>query len=93
MGNIAGGSFSAGGIAGVSRTDSKINNCYNIGKITSVVQYNKIKAIEGAGNAIINNCYYINNCGATGNAISKTEEEMKSQEFVTLLNENDTQND
>ncbi len=34
----------------------------------------------------VTNCYYLDTCGAAGLGTSKTEAEMKTQEFVNLLN-------
>ncbi len=83
------------GIAGRSTNDSIINNVYNLGKFNiSNNQVTGIVYIMPSGGSLIN-AYYNNDgvnrgtattTGITDKSISKTESEMKSQDFVDLLN-------
>jgi hypothetical protein len=73
----------SGGIAGQS--SSSISNCYNTGNISSYASYYPyLRGIANEGS--VTNSYYLVTCGATGAGQSKTEEFMKTAEFVSLLN-------
>lgn len=77
--------------------DSEIKNCYNIGQIEGT-RSGKISGGINAGQ--ITNCYFLgtvsdNAVGENPNsyiidATPKTEAEMKTQEFVDLLNAGQT---
>ena len=81
-----------GGILGQldQNTDFSISNCYSSGMISSVSEsprtggiLTKVSSIR----AIVSNCYYINGDESNANsALRKTAEEMRSKEFVELLN-------
>ena len=87
-----------GGI--VALNSGEVNNCYNIGKINNVAsQTSRIGSIIGVlsgTNPIVKNCYYLtgtaekslggNIIGDFSNVLEKTEEEMKQDSFVELLN-------
>lgn len=68
-----------GGIAGSN--SGSITNCYNTGTIGNST---KSFAIVGAGTGTVTNCYFLSG-GTDAKATEKTDEEMKSQDFVTLL--------
>ena len=77
----------AGGIIGHVPDSSQITatNCYYVGEIVA----DSIAGIIGQtnGNIAIDNCYYINTIeGINDYGIPKSESEMKTQEFVDLLN-------
>ena len=78
----------SGGIAGCIGGNSTINNCYNAGGIDSY-HYSSYKGgIVGNTPAAtaVNNSYYLFTCGAAGAGVAQTEAEMKSTEFINLLN-------
>ena len=90
----------AGGLIGLNYYENssiEINNCYNTGNITGKAVYkgNIIGNARSLDN-IINNSYIVKNenidiLGAgsyTGNVEVKTIEEIKTQEFVDILNQN-----
>ena len=78
--------------------DSEIKNCYNMGQIEGTRRSGKISGGIDAGQ--IANCYFLgtvsdnavgeNPNSITVNATPKTESEMKTQEFVDLLNAEQT---
>ena len=89
-----------GGIAGKINSGS-INLCYNAGKIEGLGNLinTKIGSIVGQTLININNCYYLTGTSENGvgdnytpslehNIVEKTEEQMKSNEFLNLLNQN-----
>ena len=78
-GNIS--SYYSGGIIGRGGT---INNCYNVGTISN----NYLKGGIVASSGTVNNSYYLNTCGAAGAGQSKTEDFMKTAEFISLINAN-----
>ena len=104
VGNIntgAGISYSgAGGLVGLiyySTSNIEINNCYNMGNISGKAVYKgNLIGNTGAEKTTIFNCYTVNNenletVGAgtyTGTAKIMTLEEIKSQEFINVLNGN-----
>lgn len=87
----------AGGIVGRAQDGHTIDGCYNAGEITLTGAV----TAEGAGgiagiltsNNEIKNCYYLSGVisgtasGNTGDITAKTEEEMMSDKFVSLLSE------
>ena len=85
-----------GGIVGYQF--GKVSNCYNIGEIKGEAEENlyigKVIGMRFNDSASINNIYYASdndNDKAVGNKndteeMRKTEVEMKSQEFLNLLN-------
>lgn len=88
-----------GGIVGYNVTNYQIANCYNVGSLFSNVRYsthtNSVGGIVGYNNsdASILNCYFkSSNADLTGigkgsgSATPKTTEEMKSNDFLSLLN-------
>lgn len=95
-GNIE-GKENVGGIIGVNE-HSNIKNCYNIGKITGLNSIGGITAINKVTTgSTIENSYYLNTSaniayttetGEISTAEVKTEEEMKQDTFVDLLNQN-----
>lgn len=85
-----------GGICGWNQK-GEIYNCYNSGNITGI--YSVSGGIIGANNAIVKNCYFLENRINNGNGIAmegiiqKTNEEIK--EIYSLLSNNfrkDTEN-
>lgn len=79
-----------GGIAGRS---TLIKNSYNVGKIDHAANANNKGAIIGnkPSSATVSNCYYLEGCIAESNEYGepKSADFMRSEEFVSLLN-NDT---
>ena len=97
MGNVIANSnkeqLFVGGIAGkgLIGESTEIKNCYNIGSVNGNCSERKyIGGITSNLNAKITNCYYLNQDNFTNNGaeagIVKTEEEMKQDSFVELLN-------
>jgi hypothetical protein len=89
MGNIAAEEL-VGGIAGRS---SDIKNSYNVGEVSYLESTNYKGGIVGfkpSGGGIVN-CYYLDGCIAEYNDYGepKSAEFMRSEDFVTMLN-NDT---
>ena len=89
-----------GGIVGKINS-GPINLCYNAGKIEGLGNLinTKIGSIVGQTTININNCYYLTGTSENGvgsnytsslehNIAAKTEEQMKSNEFLNLLNQN-----
>ena len=95
-GEISGPTSKVGGIIG-ENNNGKICNCYNIGKIEQLNDKNCVVGNNDT-NGIISNSYILaslekpciceTNDGGTIDAISatKTELEMKTAEFITILN-------
>ena len=82
-----------GGIAGkgLIGDSTEIKNCYNIGSVNGNCSERKyIGGITSILNAKITNCYYLNQDNFTNNGTEAgtviTEEEMKQDSFVELLN-------
>ena len=82
-----------GGIAGkgLSGESTEIKNCYNIGSVNGNCSERKyIGGITSNLDAKITNCYYLNQENFTNNGAESgtviTEEEMKQDSFVELLN-------
>lgn len=82
-----------GGITGFQNSLSSVTNCYNIGSISG---YSNKNAIVGNNEGTTTYAYALDtsqtgNSGSTADeiGITKTETEMKSADFVALLNEND----
>jgi len=98
MGNVTANSnkeqLFVGGIASKGTTGEEspeIKNCYNIGNIYGNCDERKyIGGITSLLTAEITNCYYLNQENFTNNGVEagivKTEEEMKQDSFVELLN-------
>ena len=93
-------SIRAGGIVGNCSNGTEIKNSYNTGILNlqgQIAAKGTIFASVGSGKVTITNCYYIKQDGveiggSTNNAtITKTEgktaEQMKSDEIITLLNQ------
>lgn len=91
-----------GGIVGYSTSTPTINNCYNTGKVSTNYASGSIGGVIGYNDSetlTMNYCYfnsdnfsgelYIYSSSGEGtvtNSESKTDEEMKASDFVTLLN-------
>ena len=82
-----------GGIVGSAYdTGTRIENCYNIGTIEAYQGFmSKPEGIVGdaeAGKVIVQNCYFLSDgiLQETDGVVEKTEEEMKSEAMITLLN-------
>lgn len=79
---------STGGIAGMNRQDASITNCYNVGVINSTGLFG---AVAGSNEAVITNCYYLENGDLTGIgngdgvALSRTASDMASAQMAALL--------
>ena len=97
MGNVTANSnkeqLFVGGIAGKVLTgeSTEIKNCYNIGSVNGKCSERKyIGGITSNLDAKITNCYYLNQDNFTNNGAEVgtviTEEEMKQDSFVELLN-------
>ena len=75
----------AGGIAGfLFRGNCAITNCYNVGTVSSTEDAGCILAYGNS--TTLENIYYINSCSAVGEGTALSEDYMRSQEFVDLLN-------
>lgn len=81
-----------GGIVGEINA-TKVLNCYNIGNLNSNKNVGAIvgKVNEYSSKSIVENNYYLNGIEIIGNTeeelgIAKTEEEMKADEFIEVLN-------
>ena len=92
------GSLYIAGIVGKTSDSSNINinNCYNVGNIQGNCEESlDIGGIASILNTNINNCYYLNQDNftntETGAGTVKTEDEMKGQSFVDLLNNGNTE--
>ena len=97
MGNVIANSnkeqLFVGGIVGkgLNGESTEIKNCYNIGSVNGNCSERKyIGGITSNLNAKITNCYYLNQENFTNNGAEAgtviTEEEMKQDSFVELLN-------
>lgn len=103
-GSISGKAFllKLGGIVGNSISHNKINNCYNVGKVNGEGIESLAKGFlvgECYYTGVVTNSYYKksneNEITGIGNEtdlenMPKTEQEMKSNEFINLLNQNST---
>lgn len=103
-GSISGEAFllKLGGIVGNSISSNKINNCYNVGKVNGEGIESLAKGFlvgECYYTGVVTNSYYKksneNEIAGIGNEtdlenMPKTEQEMKSNEFINLLNQNST---
>jgi hypothetical protein len=76
VGGVVGFSWMGGGNA--------MTNCYNVG--TVFCGNYAPGALVGGFNGTVNNSYYLNTCGAEGEGIAKTSDEMKDPAFVNALN-------
>jgi len=85
----------AAGIVGATLQENEIAiwNCYNVGTVNAITKggiFGMISPINPTKNETsleIMNCYYLSTCGGTTNyGISKTSDEMKTEEFKDLLN-------
>ena len=101
IGNVFGNCW-VGGIVGDARDCSKVENCYNLGEVGRISNYqSNVGSIIGTSYGITQNCYYPNtsNIKAINN---KDDEEnkvyalstlyMKTSEFVSLLNKGREEN-
>ena len=87
-GNIEGGEY-VGGIAGaILGSSNYVRNSYNIGQITATESTKESGGIIGASNAKIENCHYLNTSIENANEYgeAQTDDFMRSQDFVDLLN-------
>ncbi len=88
-----------GGIAGINYTYNPISNCYNAGEIYSSVRFstqtNNVGGIAGdnSHDISISGCYFIKNHSYdigignnVGTAIQKSNDELKTNAFLDLLN-------
>ena len=81
---------SSGGIIGIARENSSkitIENCYNIGNITSSVYAGGIIGSFSGDEITVNNCYFLNNenngCGNQSNVgIQLTREQLQNKELI-----------
>lgn len=97
-GNITGNAMMvsvAAGIVGATLEENEVAmwNCYNVGTVNALTKggvFGMISPINPTKNETsleIMNCYYLNTCGGTTNyGISKTSDEMKTEEFKDMLN-------
>lgn len=98
--SYSGQSAFIGGIIGKINSGT-INLCYNSGKIEGVGNLinTKIGSIVGQTTVNIEKCYYLTGTSENGvgsnyspslehNIVEKTEEQMKNNEFLNLLNQN-----
>ena len=82
------------GIAGKVFSGFEGTNCYNVGSIQGSCEENLyIGGIVATSGIKVNNCYYLNqnnftNTGEESGKI-KTEDEMKQESFIELLNQNE----
>lgn len=89
-----------GGVVG-KISNGQINLCYNLGKIEILenVLNAKVGSIVGQTTINVNNCYYLTGTSENGvgsnatsslehNIVAQTKEQMKSNEFLNLLNQN-----
>ena len=75
----------AGGIAGfLFRGNCVITNCYNVGTVSSTEDAGCIVAYGNS--TTLENIYYINTCNEGGEGVALSEDYMRTQEFVDLLN-------
>ncbi len=77
----AGDSGSAGGIAG---STCNIKNCYNTGTVSGGGNAGGI-LVDNEDKALVENCYYLDTCGAGGKGTAKTADEFSSGEVAYLL--------
>ena len=65
------------------------SNCYNTGTLTAHAPLgNEYCYGTSSGNPV--NCYYLAGCGATAGGVARSEAQMKSSSFPTLLNQDST---
>ena len=81
LGNIY---SAAGGLLGCGIFDS-ITNCYSIGEVSGNNYYGCLIG-NNRSNIFVGNSYYLNTCTESEFGDSKSEEYMRSQEFVDYLN-------
>ena len=76
----------AGGLAGcVNDSGADVKNCYTTGAVDG--KSDVCAAIGKKTSGTVSNCYALNGLPADGNAVFKTEEEMKEPEFAAALGE------
>lgn len=75
-----------GGIVGLG-SSGQVKNCYNTG---TIIGSDHVNSIIGNGSKSIN-CYYLDTSTQDNDSsvISKTKEELQSDEMITLLNSED----
>lgn len=91
-----------GGICG-NNQNMNIYNCYNVGTIYAAGERGRAIGGHDGGSYIVSDCYYLEGCdndpgsngwytggdaGVTANCTALSEEKMKQQELVNLLNNN-----
>lgn len=95
------GSPRIGGICGDHWSNNKLENCYSVGNVNIINQASNKSCYRGMAIGMVsdgaikgNSCYHIYSAeingvgyGDSSGIISKTEEEMKSQTFLDLLNQ------
>lgn len=74
-----------GGLVGSVIQSCTITNCYNVGDVSST---NNMGCLIGllSGNITVGNCYYLNTCTESEYGEPKSEDYMRTQDFVDLLN-------
>ena len=86
----------AAGIVGTTLQDNnvKVSNCYNVGTLNALTKggifgmVSPINPFKGERSLEIINCYYLNTCGGTNNyGMSKTADEMRSEQFKDELDQ------
>ena len=89
-----GSSAAVGGIAGYIDSNASVKNCYNSGAISCTATSQVAKLVGWNAGSTIENCYYLgdkagegaNGYNYTDPTQPKTADEMKSTDFVALLN-------
>ena len=86
--------FIAGIVGGNNGQECEVSNCYNIGNVIIMDNQGTDANLEGGiltgKDENVSNCYYLENTSKQGSSSKvevKTEEEMKTEEFVKLLGE------
>lgn len=87
-GAVSGSVSNIGGVVG--ENTGNITNCYNIGTVSGYPLTVNITAIGGvvgvSEDGAVNNCYYLDTCGAAGQGTAKPAKAFKSGEVTYLLN-------
>ncbi|MBO7616541.1 MAG: T9SS type A sorting domain-containing protein [Bacteroidales bacterium] len=78
----------AGGLVGMAATRFEARNCYNVGEVTGNHHVGcLIGYVPVAENVSIDYCYYLDDCSGSVYGTAKSAEEMRSDAFVTMLNQ------
>lgn len=75
----------AGGLLGYGTRDS-IANCYSTGQVSGSNYFGCLVSPNVPGNVVVVNSYYLNTCTESEFGEPKSEDYMRSQEFVDYLN-------